>query len=279
MPLLLLGLLACAWVDPDDCRVTDAEHCEPYRPPGLLCGLVHTFFDEPTGALCDGGDPGTPVVEADGGPCPDGFDVVALPDDQAVGAGDVRLCVGIGNAGASSADVAEVPAGAACGLNTTGDGGTHFLCEGVDPTEGRCPAGYGLRYTYDVAFDRDDEGVLRQRANLVVWCEVDGTGCAWGDCPSPPDVVCGLHGAGVFNSVDASIVDDLDPGEQHADLLAHVEADLADGAAEPGSCGGLPEGECPDGMEEACIPDVLGSTQGYDERGLCWCAPEDAAAR
>lgn len=275
---MLILLLACAWVDPNDCRVTDAEHCEPYRPSGLACGAVHTYFDDATGSLCGGQDPAETTVD-DGGPCPDGFDVVELPDDQAGGVGDVRACVARGNASASSADVAEVPWGAVCGLNATGDAGTHFLCEGRDPTEGECPDGYRLRYTYDLGFDLDEEGVMRQRANLVVWCEADERGCLWGDCPDPPDVLCGLHGAGLLNTDHARVFADLDPGEQHADLLAYVEADLADGEAEPATCGGLPEGECPDGMDEACLPDVLGSEGGYDERGVCWCAPEDAVSR
>ncbi len=313
-PLTLFVLLAgCSWIDTNDCALAPSAACEVYRPRGLLCGLVHAGWSwrEPphdyAGALCTVGDVTTnPAVGR--AQCPEGLTPAdGVVDDES--SASLRACAWNGNAERSSADVVDVPAGLACGLNTVGDlAPTHNLCGDSDPLEGECPPGFELRFARDVHSncladeDANDTGCetrepsgsvegdcpaegLYDEAHLLVWCEaVDG--CVDGACALDFGGVCGLApvgvsriGAGYWTNLEREIA-----CQSEGLFQAYQEAQARDRASleagEPGSrsCLGYDLGldACPAGLTLTCTPECSGSGDdgGVDDER---CGPALAA--
>lgn len=232
---MVIGLWGCdswRWVDPEDAQFfADGA---PYVPQGLLCGLAYSGgYGQHMGGSCRGEyDPALGyemtgsyfVAEGrlDATPCPDGFGVVGFsdrdsPDSQYFGPAFWSTCVGDGNALSSSASPRDLPAGAVCGLGAArslDDDHWAISCEGVDPSTGRCPDGYDLRWIPDAFYDGTDLGgsvepptclpdgspAIDSGAVAIFFCAVsDDVGCTTADCYSPTQyegVLCGLHARG-----------------------------------------------------------------------------------
>lgn len=234
--VIVEGCGSIQWVDTDDARLFDGA--EPYMPDGLLCGLAYERgYGRHLGASCQGEyDPAfeyqvtATVVVAEGknedAPCPDDADSVAFgdhdgPTSEHYGAGRWSTCVMRGNALTSSADPHELPAGAVCGLATP-----KWLhqdryvseCETADPSKGKCPDGFELKWISDLYFDgvNDDclpdgseVSLVRKMATPYFYCSVkDEVGCHEGDCPDPlpyEGLICGLHMRGRLDYSDEGV--------------------------------------------------------------------------
>jgi hypothetical protein len=257
--------------DPNDCRLGAGPGCAPYRPAGLVCGAVHSGIPEAARTECAGRDPGQLTGADIRSACPPGFDRAGVADHEA--SSSIRYCAAAGNAAQSSAALAEVPAGAVCGWNTTQRGDFFSECSGFLPQLGECPPGFTLRAAIDNYADAGARG-----GHIIAWCELDTeVGCIGADCPPIlPGTVCGLVGAATLSSFEPAQLEFVPGDEPHPGLLAALAAQGE--AVGVGRCQGLDvalEG-CPPGWVHRCLPDRAGSSAiGFTvHEAYCYCAWE-----
>lgn len=309
---LALGAAGCGPpLDPDDCALSPAGLCQPYRPQGTLCGLQHTeYWGEGLhpGADCLVGQERSTLVGRSRADtlCPEGWSVGQdVPDDESEGHG-WRSCLAEGNEVSSSARLADVPQGSTCGFNSVGDAAsTRNLCLGLDPAVDGCPAGYSLRFGADRTYNRKadpesgdtaDGTTDEAEAHLLYWCELD-EGCTGAGCSSDGAPVLGLVSVDVKYPPHSGLVLTAEIASQSGSLAAAYQdavAAAADGRPRHRVLGqDLEWDQCPDGLALACAPECTGTGEwaGQDETplcgsvatpdswnlgGLCWCTHPDA---
>lgn len=299
--ILLLALAGCGGLyDPADCR-QGGEDCEVYRPEGLLCGMVERkLYLGRQGSLCNGLDPSD---ETESDRCP------VVGDDRPIyqrgtineheGTLTWEFCQGVDNASSSSGDLAEVPPGAACGLNSTHRTDTTHDCLGVNPLRtGRCPDGFTLRYSIDVFHDCpesqpplpdplqcerpaelsetfttgcDGDGVVSY-GHLVVWCERDADPDAAQSYTD--DFLCGLTGTRENDPYDSLFWRRLHWESLTTEICQTMLTEWREERDQSSRCLGVETRYgCPEGMARVCVPDAHGSSLGayWNEEALCWC--------